>query len=227
MTDEKTQIETNIWLMGEINQAKKGRRRWRMAAIAMTVFYLLAMWGIFKKDGALKEEHAIRELQRALYMQETIGYNKEHAKLDSVIFDLKQSLVDTVAHFENKRSSYTKTIGRVRFLIAPAKSIPIMEGDTVIYRNQLLYRDTLISYQDSTISTLYAERAAVKVSTDALIGKIETQARLSDQEANKWIGRWQESEVKRMAFEKKMRRQRRLERIGEAALIAGIIIVAL
>lgn len=195
-------------------------------SIIIAALILLCLWQFFDGQSTRKELEARYHASMALWKAEAVEYNRQGAKMDSTNAVLKQTIADTVHHFSGLMAKQHKASTRVRDKIKPVDTV-ILAQDTTLTRDQLMYRDSLISYQDSTISILYAERAAVKVSTDALVGNLETRARLSDEEANKWIGRWQESEELRQDDQKKMRRKRRVERVIEGAIVVGIIIISI
>lgn len=114
--------------------------------------------------------------------------------------------------------SYAKTQGSLKTQIRALRTR--YRQDTL----RLTTVDTLVITQDSLIESLEAERAAVKVNTDALISTLESKSRLSEDEVSKWIGMWQQSEAGRMADEKAWKRQRRWERIAE---IGGIVLIGI
>lgn len=195
-------------------------------SIIIAALILLCLWQFFDGQSTKKELEAKYHAGIALWKAEAVEYNRQGQKQDSANAALKQAIADTVHHFSGLLAKQHKSSARVRDKIKPVDTV-ILAQDTTLTRDQLMYRDSLISYQDSTISILYAERAAVKVSTDALVVNLETRARLSDEEANKWIGRWQESEALRQEDQKKMRRQRRIERVIEGAIVVVVILVAI
>lgn len=195
-------------------------------SIIIAALILLCLWQFFDGQSTKKELEDKYHASMALWKAEAVEYNRQGQKQDSANAALKQAIADTVHHFSGLLAKQHKASTRVRDKIKPVDTV-LLAQDTALTRDQLMYRDSLISYQDSTISILYAERAAVKVNTDALVGNLETRARISDEEANKWIGRWQESEALRQEDQKKMRRQRRLERVIEGAIVVVVILVAI
>lgn len=183
-------------------------------SIIIAALILLCLWQFFDGRSTKNELEEKYHVSRALWMQEAVKYNRQGAKQDSVI-----------ARREHERDSVREasavTQGALKAQIRALRGR--YRPDTL----RLTTVDTLVITQDSLIENLEAEKAATKIKTDALVSDLKTRAKLSDEEANKWIGRWQESEALRQEDQKKIRRQRRVERVIEGAIIVVVILVAI
>lgn len=190
-------------------------------ALVIAVAVLAYLWQ--RNAQLLKSCNEIAHLQYVTYHDEVIEYNDKIGRLDSTVARHKHERDSVTQSYASKLDAGERTIKRQRAYIAKVEDV-IAADSTEFTRDQLMRRDSLINTQDQQIANLYWERAALKVSTEALINNLEAKARLSEDEASKWIGRFQASEAGRMADEKAWRRHRRLERVLE---IGGVVLIGI
>lgn len=183
---------------------------WLIISLVIAVAVLVYL--LQRNAQLLKSCNEIAHLQYVTYHNEVIEYNEKIGHLDSVVARHSHER-DSVAQYAAITQGALKTQTRaLRTRYRP---------DTL----RLTTVDTLVITQDSLIESLETERATVKVKTDELINSIEAKARLSEDEVSKWIGRFQESEARRMADEKEDRRHRRKERVLFILAIGGALLL--
>lgn len=198
---------------------------------AWTIIALIAALGVetylWQRDVQLRKScEEIAHLQYVTYHDEAVKYTVANNALTDSVAHHKHKTDSVIQHYAPKLDAANALIKRQRSQLASVAVI--VEADSSEFTEaQLHIRDSLIDSQDQQIANLYGERAALKISTEALIDNLEAKARLSEDEVSKWIGRYQASEAGRMADEKAWRRQRRLERIVEGVIVVGVIILAI
>lgn len=201
--------------------------KWYAYVIIALVIAVAALGYLCQRNAQLlKSCNEIAHLQYVTYHDEVIEYNEKIGLLDSMVARHRQERDSVAQYYAPKLDAYNALIKRQRGQLASVAVI--VEADSSEFTEaQLHIRDSLINTQDQQIANLYGERAALKVSTEALIDNLEAKARLSEDEAAKWIGRFQASEAGRMADQKAWERKRRVERIVEGVIVVGFIILAL
>lgn len=193
-------------------------------ALVIAVAVLAYLCSGFRAE--LKDCKRIDSAQYAMHREDFIRHTLEVAEMEARSTRYKHEKDSVIQHYAPKLSAANAIIKRQRGQLASVAVI-VAADSSEFTEAQLHIRDSLINTQDQQIANLYGERAALKVSTEALIDNLEAKARLSEDEVSKWIGRFQASEAGRMADQKAWKRQRRWERVAEIGAVVLIGIIAL
>lgn len=95
--------------------------------------------------------------------------------------------------------SLSRSAGRTR-----VKIVPVLVSSDSVCLAQVHYRDTLIKTQDSTISTLYGERKALRVASDTIEARWERKDRSSEKTIHQLADECYRQSAARQKAEKKL-----------------------